>query len=266
MGNTPLIHDPVPRFGDRRRSRVGLLGGSFNPAHEGHRHVAELARRRLRLDQVWLLVSPGNPLKPRRGMATLAQRVASARGVADGRRVVASAIEQRLGTRFTIDTLRLLQRRFPRVDFVWIAGADIFVQLPHWRGWREIAHRVPFAILPRPGYNHCALTGRAAAVLRRARRPARAGATLAGCVPPAWVFMTAPQHAASASAIRASSSGATRCTPPEATRASLTKVARVSLRSAIGAPQRSAIRASLPSAARTPLPGTTRAPLQGAEP
>src|SRR5271170_4849618 len=129
---TPLACDPVPRFGDRRRSRVGLLGGSFNPAHAGHRHIAEVARRRLRLDQVWLLVSPGNPLKPQRGMANLALRVASAWGVADGRRVVASAIESRLGTRFTIDTLRLLQRRFPRVEFVWIAGADIFVQLPRW--------------------------------------------------------------------------------------------------------------------------------------
>ena len=84
--------DPIPRFGDRRRMRVGLLGGSFNPAHEGHRHVAELARRRLRLDQVWLLVSPGNPLKPKAGMAPLAQRLAGARAIGDGRRIVATAI------------------------------------------------------------------------------------------------------------------------------------------------------------------------------
>ena len=206
--NTPLTLDPVPRFGDRRRSRVGLLGGSFNPAHAGHRHVAELARRRLGLDQVWLVVSPGNPLKPERGMAPLSLRLASARGVADGRRVVASAIESRLGTRFTIDTLRLLRRRFPRVAFVWIAGADIFVQLPRWRGWREIVRRVPFAVLPRPGYNHRALAGRAASVLRHARWPARAAAVLARRSPPAWVFLTAPQHAASASAIRATLQGA----------------------------------------------------------
>jgi nicotinate-nucleotide adenylyltransferase len=195
--------DPIPRFGDRRRSRVGLLGGSFNPAHAGHRHIAELARRSLGLDQVWLVVSPGNPLKPERGMAPLSQRLASARTVADGRRVLASAIEQRLGTRFTIDTVRKLQRRFPRVAFVWIAGADILEQLPRWRGWRQIARCVPFAILPRPGYNHRALAGRAAAVLRGARWPVRAASILARCAPPAWVFLTAPQHAASASAIRA---------------------------------------------------------------
>ena len=156
------------------------------------------------------MVSPGNPLKPERGMAPLPQRLASARGVADGRRVVASAIESRLGTKFTIDTLRLLRRRFPRVDFVWIAGADIFEQLPHWRGWRQIARKVPFAILPRPGYNRRALAGCAAAVLRGARWPARAAAVLARRSPPAWVFLTAPQHAASASAIRAAWSSADR--------------------------------------------------------
>jgi nicotinate-nucleotide adenylyltransferase len=149
------------------------------------------------------MVSPGNPLKPERGMASLPQRLASAHTVADGRRVVATAIEQRLGTRFTIDTLRLLRRRFPRVAFVWIAGADILQQLPRWRSWRQIARHVPFAILPRPGYNHQALAGCAAAVLRGARWPARAAAVLARCAPPAWVFLTAPQHAASASTIRA---------------------------------------------------------------
>jgi len=255
---TPLAGDPVPRFGDRRRGRVGLLGGSFNPAHAGHRHVAEMARRRLRLDQVWLLVSPGNPLKPQRGMAKLALRVASARRVADGRRVVASAIEARLGTRFTIDTLRLLQRRFPRVDFVWIAGADIFVQLPRWRGWREIADRVPFAVLPRPGYNHRALAGRAAAVLRHARQPARVGAILARCKPPAWVFLTAPQHSDSASAIRARRSGAARASLPDSARAAVPGAAR--------APLSGALRAPPCRTTHTPLPGAIRAALQGAEP
>jgi nicotinate-nucleotide adenylyltransferase len=252
--NTPA--DPVPRFGDRRRSRVGLLGGSFNPAHAGHRHAAELARRRLRLDQVWLLVSPGNPLKPQRGMAKLALRVASARGVADGRRVVASAIEARLGTRYTIDTLRLLRRRFPRVDFVWIAGADIFVQLPRWRGWRELTRQVPFAVLPRPGYNHRALAGRAAAVLRSARRPARAGAVLARCAPPAWIFLTAPQHTASASAIRSAHPdaagrallGATRPRFPATPGAMLPGAVRMPRPRAIGGPLRSAERAPLANA------------------
>jgi len=128
--------------------RVGLLGGSFNPAHEGHRHVAELARRRLRLDQVWLLVSPGNPLKPVAGMAPLAERLASARRLADGRRIVATAIEADLGTRYTADTLAALRQRFPRVHFVWLMGADNLVQLPRWRHWLRIAAAMPFAVVP----------------------------------------------------------------------------------------------------------------------
>jgi nicotinate-nucleotide adenylyltransferase len=99
------------RFGDSRRRRVGLLGGSFNPAHEGHLHVARRARLALGLDEIWLLVSPGNPLKPLAGMAPLADRLASARRIADGRRIIATDIERELGTRFTADTLRLLRRR-----------------------------------------------------------------------------------------------------------------------------------------------------------
>lgn len=187
--------------------RIGLLGGSFNPAHEGHRHVAELARRRLRLDQVWLLVSPGNPLKPVADMAPLAVRLASARHIADGRRIVATAIEATLGTRYTADTLRALRRRFPRARFVWLMGADNLEQLPRWRRWRAIAATMPFAVVPRPTYNHRALASRAALGLRGSRRMARLAPALAGMAPPAWVFLPAPQHAASASAIRAARQG-----------------------------------------------------------
>ena len=188
--------------------RIGLLGGSFNPAHAGHHHVIDVARRRLRLDQVWLLVSPGNPLKPQRGMAPFSQRLTSARGIADGRRVVASAIEAAFGTRYTIDTLRRLFRQFPRVRFVWLMGADILEQLPRWRRWLDIARRIPFAVLPRPGYNHRALAGHVAHRLVHARRPAQSAAVLADRAAPAWVFLCVPQHAASASAIRASKGAA----------------------------------------------------------
>lgn len=184
--------------------RIGLLGGSFNPAHAGHRHIIDLARKRLRLDQVWLLISPGNPLKPQRGMAPLSQRLASARALADGRRVVISAVEQVFGTRYTIDTLRRLLRQFPRVRFVWLMGADIMEQLPRWRRWLEFVRRIPFAVLPRPGYNHRALSSRAARRFAHARRRARSAPVLADRAPPAWVFLCVPQHAASASAIRAS--------------------------------------------------------------
>ena len=189
--------------GDRRRTRVGLLGGSFNPAHMGHRHVAELARRRLRLDQVWLLVSPGNPLKPAAGMAGLAGRLASAAAIADGRRIVATGIEAGLRTRYTVDTLRELRRRFPLVRFVWLMGADNLEQLPRWRRWHDIVRGVCFAVMPRPTYNHRALAGQAAKRLARARIAAHVAPALAAMASPAWVFLPAAQNAASASAIRA---------------------------------------------------------------
>jgi len=195
-------HDPIPRFGDRRRIRIGLLGGSFNPAHAGHLHVARLALRRLRLDQVWLMVSPGNVLKPRDGMTPFSERLAYAASLVDGRRIVATGIEAALGTRYSADTLRALSRRFPRASFVWIMGADILEQLPRWNRWREIARRIPFAIVPRGGYNGRALAGHAARALRAGRRRGREAATLPGATPPAWAFLTAPSHPASATAIR----------------------------------------------------------------
>ena len=186
--------------------RIGLLGGSFNPAHEGHRHVADLARKRLRLDQVWLLVSPGNPLKPSAGMASLDRRMAGARDIADGRRVLATSIEAALSTRFTVDTVRLLLRRFPNARFVWVMGADNLEQLPRWRRWMNIVHRLSFAVLPRPTYNHRALAGQAARRLRPVRRNARGAALLPGMAP-GWVFLSAPQNALSATALRAALEG-----------------------------------------------------------
>ena len=192
----------MPKFGDRRRIRIGLLGGSFNPAHAGHRHIARLARRRLRLDQVWLLVSPGNPLKPAVGMAPFSQRIAGARRIADGRRTIATALEVAWGTRFTIDTLRKLRRRFPRAKFVWLMGADILTQLPRWLHWRALLRLVPVAVLPRPGYTSRALAGQAARWMRHARRPEHAASLLPGTAP-GWVLLMAPQVAVSASAIRA---------------------------------------------------------------
>ena len=199
----------VPRFGHRCRLRIGILGGSFNPAHEGHRHLAEVALQRLRLDQVWLLVSPGNPLKKADGMAPLGRRLSSARTLADGRRVVATAIERQLGTRYTADTLRALRRLFPRVHFVWLMGADILAELPRWRRWTGIARAVPFAVVPRPGYNHRALAGQAARRLRGAWHPAREAPVLADSAAPAWTFLPASQNAISATALRAAYSGAT---------------------------------------------------------
>jgi nicotinate-nucleotide adenylyltransferase len=165
-----------------------------------------LARQRLRLDQVWLLVSPGNPLKPRAGMAPLPQRMTTAHAIADGRRTIATSIEAQLGTRFTIDTVRLLRQRFPRARFVWVMGADLLEQLPRWRRWHEFVATMPFAVLPRPTYNHRALASLAARRLRPGRRSARAAVLLPGAAP-GWAFLPAPQNALSATALRAAHQG-----------------------------------------------------------
>jgi nicotinate-nucleotide adenylyltransferase len=182
--------------------RIGLLGGSFNPAHEGHLHIARMAIKRLRLDQVWLLVSPGNPLKQTYGMGSLTDRLASARKIADGRRVIATDIERHLHTRYTIDTLRALTQRFPHARFVWLMGADNLAQLPRWRGWMEIARIVPFAVLPRPTYTAPARAGRAAQRLAFARHAARQAPVLAACAAPAWVFLDGRENPVSATALR----------------------------------------------------------------
>jgi nicotinate-nucleotide adenylyltransferase len=197
------VTDSAGHRGDRRRVRIGLLGGSFNPAHAGHRHVAERAAAALGLHQVWLLVSPGNPLKPARGMAPFAARLASARRIADGRRVVATGIEARLGTRYTADTLALLRHRFPRARFALLLGADNLEQLPRWRRWREIARTTPIAVVPRPGATRRALAGQATRVLgRHRRRPAALLRGEEGAHAP-WCLIPGPEHPASATAIRA---------------------------------------------------------------
>ncbi len=153
------------------------------------------------------MVSPGNVLKPRAGMAAFAERLQGARRLADGRRIIATGIEAALGTRYSIDTVRALRRRFPRAKFVWIMGADILEQMPRWRSWRKFAALVPFAVLPRGDRNLAALSGFAARA-PASLRPARAAPVLADAGPPAHVILNVPRHPASASAIRARRQGA----------------------------------------------------------
>ncbi len=129
--------------------RIGLLGGSFDPAHDGHLYVSETARKALKLDQVWWLVSPGNVLKPAPG--ALANRMAGARSVADHPTIRVTDIEARLGTRYTIDTVTALQKRFPGLHFIWLMGSDNLEQFSRWRRWRAIAARIPIAVVRRPG-------------------------------------------------------------------------------------------------------------------
>lgn len=195
---------PLNPWGDGRRGRIGLLGGSFNPAHDGHRHVAETALRRFALDEVWLLVSPQNPLKAREGMAPQEQRLAWTRQILGGHpRLRACDIERTLRTRYTADTVRQLRRRFPRVHFVWVMGADNLEQIHRWERWAEIFACVPVAILARAPYSQRALAAKAALRLRRYRVTADRAPVLATCPPPAWMFLPIRLHPASATAIRA---------------------------------------------------------------
>jgi len=155
-------------------SRIGILGGSFNPAHRGHRAISLAALRALDLDEVWWLVSPGNPLKEGRGdMAPFSARFASAVKMARHAPIRVSAIEQRLGTRFTVDTIDSIVRLFPKKRFVWLMGADNLAQFHQWRGWRQIASTVPIAVIARPGYDGAAHAAPAMGWLRRFVHPAR---------------------------------------------------------------------------------------------
>ena len=155
-----------------------------------------------RLDQLWLMVSPGNPLKSADGMAPLAERLASARRIADGRRVIATDIERSLHTAYTANTLAALQRKFPCARFVWLMGADNLTQLPKWGRWLSIVHRYPMLILPRPKETRQALAGLAVARLKRHRLPARSGVKLAGAPAPAWILLPGRENPASATALR----------------------------------------------------------------
>tara|TARA_A100001391_G_scaffold199260_1_gene181975 strand:+ start:2942 stop:3604 length:663 start_codon:yes stop_codon:yes gene_type:complete len=151
----------------RARRRIGLLGGSFNPAHGGHRRISLFVLRALALDEIWWMVSPGNPLKPKAGMAPLDARVRSAMGQARRAPIRVTAIERELGTRYTVDTLGAIERRYPRYDFVWLMGADNLAQFHRWKDWRGIARRMPIAVIARPGYNGDAVASPAMAWLRR---------------------------------------------------------------------------------------------------
>jgi nicotinate-nucleotide adenylyltransferase len=184
-------------------TRTGLLGGSFNPAHRGHRRISAAAMRALDLDEIWWLVSPGNPLKDAKGMAPLAARVASARRAARGLPIRVTAIERELGSPYTVDTLRALRRRFPDREFVWLMGGDNLAQFHRWRSWRKIAATVPIAVIGRPGYDGAAHAARAMGWLRRFVRPAAGARHWTEWSIPALVFLRLPPDPTSATGIRA---------------------------------------------------------------
>jgi len=158
--------------------RIGLFGGSFDPAHEGHAHVAETALNRLGLNKVWWLVSPQNPLKPK--SSPFSTRMASAKAQAQGRRMEVTDIERQLGVGYTYQTLRRLKRLYPGVAFLMVMGADNLANFRRWRNWREVAQAVPIVVVSRPG----------------------TGARERLSAPKHWIFLTAPHHTQSSTALR----------------------------------------------------------------
>ncbi len=180
--------------------RIGLLGGSFNPAHAGHRYISLLALKRLRLDAVWWLVSPQNPFKQKG--APYAERLASARAIANHPRIRVSDFEKRHNTRFTIDTVKRLQQTYGQHQFIWLMGADNLSQFHRWKAADEIAARLPFAVIDRPG-NATALTSRTAHKYAQYRLDESDSAALANLHAPAWLFLHTRLHPASSTALRA---------------------------------------------------------------
>ncbi len=202
MSRTLLPSRNRPPHTGRPRPRIGLLGGSFNPAHIGHLHISRLAMDKLGLDQVWWLVSPQNPLKSEDGMAPHADRLKSARAIARGRDFWVTDMETDLGTTYTADTLKALKTRFPEVRFVWIMGADNLIDIVRWNDWTAIFGTVPVAVFARPAYSFKALVSQAARRFAGNRVNESRADSLVDKKPPAWVFLHIPLSTASATRIR----------------------------------------------------------------
>jgi nicotinate-nucleotide adenylyltransferase len=219
-------------------ARIGLLGGSFNPAHAAHRAISLGAMRALDLDEVWWLVSPGNPLKEgAKDMASFAARLRSAQRQARHARIRVSDFERREGTRYTVDTVRLLERRYPADRFIWLLGSDTLPNFHKWRDWRGLARQVPIAVIPRPGYDRRALAVRAMGWLGRFVRPPNQANCWTEWSAPAIFLLRLPRDPTSATAIRAHD--------PDWHRREPARISRVP-------------RSTLPLSARRPLDRTSR--------
>jgi nicotinate-nucleotide adenylyltransferase len=184
----PSVSQAIPLY--TNGMRIGLLGGSFNPPHVAHRAISLFAIKRLKLDRVWWLVTPGNPLKDQDGLRDLNERTAAARKMANDPRIDVSCLESVIGTRYTVDTISYLRRRASGLRFVWIMGADNLAQFHRWQNWRRIASEVPIAVIDRPPQSFRALAAPAAQALARYRLPENQAGRLADQRAPAWAFLT----------------------------------------------------------------------------
>jgi nicotinate-nucleotide adenylyltransferase len=196
----PLVRFPMPATSPGMR--IGLFGGSFNPPHEAHRAASMLALKRLGLDRIWWLVTPGNPLKENSKLPPLEKRIASAREVAASPLIEVTGIEAELGTKFTYDTVTRLRQRLPAVNFVFVVGADNLAQLHHWERWRELAGKIPIAVVDRPEFELSSLAAPAATAFARFRLTDSEARTLPGHRLPAWVFLRGLKSELSSTALR----------------------------------------------------------------
>jgi nicotinate-nucleotide adenylyltransferase len=203
---SPFVH--LPRHG--RGQRIGLFGGTFNPPHEGHKQASLLALRRLRLDRIWWLVTPGNPLKENSGLPSLPTRVAAAARIAAHPFIEVTDFEADIGSRYSFDTLLWLRRRCAGVRFVWIMGADNLTNFHHWQHWREICDLMPIAVIDRPGSTMRAMASRAAQALRRYRLDETDALLLSQRRPPALIFLHGRRSSLSSTALRNSGHGLDR--------------------------------------------------------
>jgi nicotinate-nucleotide adenylyltransferase len=197
-----LEHDylKVPRASFRQR--IALFGGTFNPPHSGHRHVALTALSRVGVDQVWWLVTPGNPLKSSEDLAPLKERIAACEEFADHPRMVVTGFEAMIGSHHTAETITFLKRRFPTVKFVWLMGADNLGSLHKWHKWRQIMRQVPVAVVDRPGASMSVISSPAARAYAPYRRSEAQAAALPDANPPAWVFLHVPLDPTSSTLLR----------------------------------------------------------------
>ena len=182
--------------------RIGLFGGTFDPPHAAHRAACLIALKRLNLERVWWLVTPGNPLKQHGALPDLDQRIAAARQMAEDPRIDVSCLESVIGTRYTVDTITYLRRRAAGLRFVWIMGADNLAQFHRWQNWRRIASEVPIAVIDRPPQSFRALAAPAAQALARYRLPEKDAGRLAEQHAPAWVFLTGMKLSLSSTGLR----------------------------------------------------------------
>jgi len=189
------------------RMSIGLFGGTFNPPHEGHAHVAEVALTRLKLDRIWMMVTPGNPLKERVGLPDLATRIRATRNLIQDPRITVTGFEATLGSSYSWVTVRHLKRAFPHVRFVWIMGADNLAGFHRWQHWRRIAATVPIAVIDRPGSTLAAHSSPAAAMLMRYRLRESESAMLKSKSAPAWIFVHAQRNSLSSTALRSQGQG-----------------------------------------------------------